>query len=470
MPSLKSNFFYSILLVLANYVFPFLTYPYVSRVLGVTGIGACNFVDSVINYFILFSTLGVSTLGVREIAKHKHNPESLGKTFSNIIIVNLALTGIMLLFLVVATFTVPHLAQHKSLMLVGAFKLVFNCLLVEWLFKGLEDFRFITLRSIIIKLLYVASVFIFVRKREDVIVYYFLSSMAIVVNAVVNVIFAGTKVHFSFKGVEFGKTFKLLLALGVYSILTSMYTTFNVTFLGFVSSDTEVGYYGTATKVYYLVMAIFSGLTGVMLPKMSDLAASGDMPRFKAYYGKAVDLLLAIALPIVTWMMLMSNDIVMVISGPEFSGSVLPMTIIAPLIFVVGYEQILVIQTLMPLGKDKLLLRNSLIGAFIGVGLNVLLVPRLASVGSSIVWIVVECVILLLSQIAVTKDIGIGFPMRRFSNNVLACIPLAGCLFACTLIPAGSLVKIAVSMFVVGAYVLVYQVLIKKGQLLKQFN
>ena len=126
MPSLKNSLFYSIVLVLANYVFPFLTYPYVSRVLGVTGIGACNFVDSVINYFILFSTLGINTLGVREIAKNKDDKEKLSKTFSNLLIVNLALTGIMLLLLGIATFTVPKLAAHKDLMAIGAFKLVFN--------------------------------------------------------------------------------------------------------------------------------------------------------------------------------------------------------------------------------------------------------------------------------------------------------------------------------------------------------
>ena len=470
MPSLKRNLFYSILLVLANYVFPFLTYPYVSRVLGVTGIGACNFVDSVINYFIIFSTLGIDTYGVREIAKHKDDKAALDRTFSNIFTVNVTLTAIMLVLLVGATLTVPKLSDHMDLMFIGAFKLVFNCLLTEWLFKGLEDFKLITLRSIVIKLLYVAAVFIFVRRREDVWVYYLASSMAVVVNALVNRAFARTRVHYSLKGVEFKDTFKSISALGVYAILTSMYTTFNVMFLGFVANDSEVGLYGTATKIYYIVMAVFSGFTGVMLPRMSSVVASGDMHKFRSYFGMVVDFLFGFSIPIVAWMMLMAPDLIRIIAGSEFTGAVLPMTIISPLVFIVGYEQILVLQTLLPLGKDKVMLRNSLLGAVVGVSLNVLLVPWLAAIGSAIVWIVVECLILVLSQIAVSKYLDIGFPFRLTARNILVYLPLAGILAACSLIPSGAAVRLAVSIVAAAAYVLVYQLVIRKGQLLRQFN
>ena len=470
MPSLKRNLLYSILLVLANYVFPFLTYPYVSRVLGVTGIGACNFVDSVINYFILFSTLGIDSYGVREIAKHKDDKEALNRTFSNIFTVNVTLTAIMLVLLVGATLTVPNLWAHMDLMFIGAFKLVFNCLLTEWLFKGLEDFKLITLRSIAIKLLYVAAVFIFVRSREDVWVYYLASSMAVVVNALVNRAFARTRVHYSVKNIDFFGTFKSVSALGVYAILTSMYTTFNVMFLGFVTNDYQVGLYGTATKIYYIVMAVFSGFTGVMVPRMSSVAAAGDMQKFRSYFGMVVEFLFGFSIPIVAWMMLMAPDIIRIIAGTEFAGAVLPMTIIAPLVFVVGYEQILVLQTLLPLGKDRIMLRNSLIGAGVGITLNVLLVPLLAATGSAIVWIAVECLILILSQIAVFKNLNISFPLRLTVRNSLVYLPLIAILAACTFIPTGAVVRISVSVVAAAAYVLVYQLVIKKGQLLRQFN
>lgn len=470
MHKMKKNLFYSIVLVLANYVFPFLTYPYVSRVLGVTGIGACNFVDSVINYFILFSTLGIDSLGVREIARHLDDKEALNRTFSNIFIVNLALTSVMLLLLVVATLTVPQLSQHKDLMAIGAFKLVFNCLLVEWLFKGLEDFKFISIRSIAVKTLYVAAVFLFVRERSDVWVYYLLSSMMVVANALVNIFCTRTRVRLVFKGLSFFPTFRSLLAFGIYAILTSMYTTFNVTFLGFASGEVEVGYYATATKIHFFVMAVFSAFTGVMMPRMSNLASTGDMEQFKSYFHTAVDVLFGFSIPVIAWMMILAPDIVRVIAGPEFNGAVIPMTIIAPLVFIIGYEQILVLQTLMPLGKDKLLLRNSTIGAAMGVLLNMILVPRLAAIGSAVVWIVTECLILVLSQIAVRKEIGIGFPFSETGRSLLIYLPLAALMAVCLLLPGDAWVRALVSAVLLGLYVFVYQIIIRKGALLRSLK
>ena len=470
MPSLKKNLFYSILLILANYVFPFLTYPYVSRVLGVTGIGACNFVDSIINYFILFSTLGIDSLGVREIAKHKDDREALNRTFSNIFLVNLALTGLMLAVLVICTFTVPQLSEHKDLMFLGAFKLVFNCLLVEWLFKGLEDFRLITIRSLLVKTAYVVCVFLLVRERSDLWIYYMLSAMIVVVNALVNIIVSRTRVRIVFTGIRFWPTFKSLLTLGVYAILTSMYTTFNVTFLGFACDEVQVGYYTTATKIYYIVMALFTAFSNVMLPRMSNVVSAGETDRFKEYFRMAVDVLYAFSLPVLAWMIIMAPDIVYLISGPEFGGAVVPMIIIAPLLFVVGYEQILVLQTLLPHGKDRILLRNSIVGAVVGVVLNVALVPVLSCIGSSIVWAVTECVILVLSQIAVYKELRIGFPLLPTLKNILIYIPLAALIWACCFIPSGAIAKVFVSMLVSAAYMAVYQLIIRKGELLRMMK
>lgn len=467
MQGLKKNLFYSIVLVLANYVFPFLTYPYVSRVLGVTGIGACNFVDSVINYFILFSTLGIDSYGVREIARHKGDREALNRTFSNIFLVNLSLTGLMLALLAVCTFTVPQLSAHKDLMAIGAFKLVFNCLLVEWLFKGLEDFKLISVRTIAVKSLYVVAVFVFVRERNDVWVYYLLSSLMVVANALVNIICTRSRVRLVLKNLSLFSTFRSLLALGIYAILTSMYTTFNVTFLGFASDEVEVGYYSTATKIHFFVMAVFSAFTGVMLPRMSNVVSAGDMEQFKSYFRMAVEVLFGFSLPVIAWLMLLAPDIVRLIAGPEFGGAVIPVIIIAPLVFIIGYEQILVLQTLLPLGKDKLLLRNSAIGAGVGVVLNLALVPLFASIGSSIVWIVTECLILVLGQIAVRREIGIGFPYRDMSMNILLYLPLAALMAACRLIPGASWIRVVAAICVAAVFMAVYQLVIRKGALIK---
>ena len=161
MSNIKKNFFYSSILTTANYIFPILTYPYVSRVLGVNNIGICNFIDSIINYFILFSMMGIATIGIREVAACKDREER-NKIFNGLFFLNTLSTTIMLITLITAIFFIPELYEYKELMFVGAFKLFFNYLLVEWLYKGLEYFKFITIRTLIVKVIYVVSVFVFI--------------------------------------------------------------------------------------------------------------------------------------------------------------------------------------------------------------------------------------------------------------------------------------------------------------------
>ena len=155
---LKKNIIYSGILTTANYIFPLLTYPYVSRVLGVSNIGACNFVDSVINYFLILSALGIGVVGIREIAKNK--VDKLEQTFSKLFTINTITTSIALAVLLVAIHFVPDFQEYYELMWVGVLKLVFNYLLIEWFYKGMEDFKYITNRTVAVRFIYVVSVFI----------------------------------------------------------------------------------------------------------------------------------------------------------------------------------------------------------------------------------------------------------------------------------------------------------------------
>ena len=113
MPSVKKNFLYSSILATANYIFPFILFPYVSRVLGVENNGKCSFIDSIVNYFILFSMMGVSIMGIREIAAHRNDRQQLTSSFSNLFLLNFLVTCIAVVLLLCATFFVPYLSSYK---------------------------------------------------------------------------------------------------------------------------------------------------------------------------------------------------------------------------------------------------------------------------------------------------------------------------------------------------------------------
>ena len=175
--SIKRNFLYSSFLTVANYIFPLLTFPYVSRVLGVEAIGKYNFTDNIIQIFIIVSMLGIETIGVREIAQNKTDQDKLNKSFTALLLFNAITTLIAILVLFAAIFIVPKFADYKDLLLVGSLKLFSMFLLIDWFYKGIEDFKFITQRTVIIRTLFVVSVFALVRSPQDCLLYYFLSSI-----------------------------------------------------------------------------------------------------------------------------------------------------------------------------------------------------------------------------------------------------------------------------------------------------
>ncbi len=465
--SIKRNFIYNSILTASNFIFPLITYPYVSRVLGVSNIGLCGFTDSIINYFILFSMLGIGATGIREVANNKGNKEHLKKTFSSLILLNIICTTIALLILITAIYFVPKLYENKELMLLGGAKLIFNVFLVEWFFKGLEDFKFITIRSFIVKLLFIIAVFLLVKGKDDVKIYYALMVGTVVFNAILNNWYRKRFISFSFKSISFSPFIKSFFTIGSFLILTSMYTSFNVAYLGFVAGDTEVGYYSTATKLYGILLSVFTALTAVILPRMSSLVSEGRLNEVKQLTSKSYDVLIAFCLPLITISTIFAPQIIEIIAGKGYEGAIIPMRIVMSLMLIIGIEQILVLQLLMPLKQDKAILLNSIVGAFVGILLNLLLVTTYKSIGSSIVWVSSEITVLITAQYSVKKKINLSFPTKKIITNILYAIPMfMACLVIQYYLELHSLTKLIVASSTCGIYFGFIQIFVVKNELI----
>jgi len=420
---IKKNFFYSSILTTASYIFPLITFPYVSRVLGVSNIGICNFVDSIISYFVLFSMLGIQNTGIREIARNQGNKEELSKAFYSIISLNLMLVVLFGSILVVCIHTVPQFAEHKTLMYIGLGKLLASFAMIEWFYRGLENFRYITIRSLVIRCFYVVCVFVFIRDSEDYTVYFGLTAATEGLNALVNCIHARKHLTFVLRDLHPFKYLKSSLTLGSYSILTSMYTSFNIAYLGFVTNTTEVGLYGTATKLHRIIVGFLLAFTAVMLPRMSNLMSEGKTQEFREKIGLSFSVLIYFSFPLIIVCSVFAPEIIAIISGPGYERAAVPLTIIMPLVFIVGFEQILVVQILMAVKKDKAILKNAVIGAIVGVTANVLLVKQMGSVGSSLVWFVSEVCVMALAIIVARPYFSLSETTMKTLKHMLYAIP-----------------------------------------------
>ena len=430
--SVKRNFAYKSILTISNYLMGLITFPYVSRILGVEHLGLVNFVDNTINYFLLFATMGIGVLGVREIASAKSDDVQRGKVFSNILGMNLQFTLYTLAIYLLCILFIPQLHRYQELFYIGIAKILFTSLLVEWFFTGTENFRYITIRSIAIRIVYVISVFIFVRVPEDYRLYFILTIGVIVLNALINMIYVKRIVDISIKELLTRKYIKQNIMLGIYSIMTSMYLTFNVMFLGLVSTNIEVGYYTTAFKLYSILLGFFTAFTNVMLPRMSALLAGGDKGRFQQLIDKSFSAMCTFSIPIILCSIILAPDIIYILSGPGYEGAILPMRIIMPAMLFVGIAQILAIQILMPMKKDKILLYASGAGAIIGLLINLLIVSYWHSVGSAIVLICSEIVVTSSYLIYAYRHHIVHFPYLTLGKSILCTLPTMCICLICT--------------------------------------
>lgn len=422
---LKKNFIYNIILASANNLFPIIVFPYVSRCIGVYNIGIYNFTDNVILYFTMLSMMGMGILGIREIAAVQNDRNKLNNIFSNLVYLNFVFTLLSITTLIICINCIQQLYQHRQIMYIGCFNIAANFLLLDWMYKGLEKFAYITKRTLLIKTIYVASVFLFIHEPQDYILYYLLTTLSVAINAAVNIWHSRRYVKLVFNDLSLSLFFKPFIKTGTYWIITSLYASSYTIYLGFISTPDQVGLFTTASKLIILIMAVYTAWTNVVLPRSSALLANGQIAGFRDIVEKSTGVLFTFSIPTALLGGFFSQDIIKVLAGTGYEGAAISSTILMPLIFIIGYSQILIIQILMPMKKDYILLRNALIGAITGISLSLYLVPHYLSVGASISWLVSELIVLLLAISYVPKHIHIHIPWQLFLKYLFGNIPTA---------------------------------------------
>ncbi len=469
MPRITTNFIYNVALTLSTYLINLVLFPYVSRVLGVDMVGKVGFVNDTIGYFSLFALMGIATVGIREIAACGEDRERRSRVFSSLMALVGIMTAVVMAVYLGSLFVVNRFQADRNLFIIGTGSLLFTSMLIEWFYQGLENFRYITIRSILVKLVYAAAVFLTVRHPEDYQLYFLLTVGAVVVNAIINIGYSRRFATLSFRNVDLKAYLKPVFSLGLYKIMVSMYTTFNVIYLGFVAADAEVGYYYAAKKLFYILLGLFSAFTAVMLPRMSSLVEKRQEEEFHRKIGQTFDLVFAIGIPMTLFLVVMAPQIIGLMSGPGYEGAVLPMRIISPVLLLSSMAQIWVIQVLMPLKQDRIILLSSAIGAVTGIVINILLVGRLGAVGSAIVLLCSELAGNLLSFIFAVRKGYLQFPLKQAGIFILGSIPYVLCCLPGFLI-TGNFPALAVSAVLCLLYFFLFNFVIYKDSSVSVFG
>lgn len=405
--SLKKNFIMNAILTMSSFIFPMITFPYVSRILLAEGTGKVQFATSLISYFTMFSQLGVPTYGIRAVAGVRDDKEKLSRTVQELLILRAFTTALAYAAFFVILFTVPRLRSDRVLYLIMSANTFLSFIGMEWLYKGLEHYSYITIRQLIVKFLSLILMFALVHQKSDYVIY---GAIAVFAGAASNIFnFIHARRYISFKptgGYNIRQHIRPVLVFFAMSCATMIYTHLDTVMLGFMTTDTDVGYYGAAVKIKTLLVAIVTSLGTVLLPRASYYVKQGRMEEFRSVTSRALRFAILLSAPMSLYFMIYARYGIRLLSGNGYDGAIMPMIIIMPTLLLIGMSNITGMQILVPTGREKVVLYSEVAGALVDVVINAALIPSMKSSGAAIGTLVAEGVVLLVQYRALKEEVG----------------------------------------------------------------
>lgn len=398
----NKNFLYNVIYQLLIYVFPLITVPYISRVLGVSNIGIYSYTYSIVSCFMLIALLGINNYGNRAISRVRDDKNKMSHTFFSIYFLQMILAiTIIFIYLIYVLF---FCTEYKTIFLLQTFHLVSTLFDINWFYFGLEKFKLTVTRNLIIKIVSTVLIFIFVKSSDDLWIYTTIMSTSILLSQLY--LIGLLPKYVIFKKIAFKEIFSNLkgclilfipvLAYGVYRILDK-------TMLGYFSV-TELGYYENAEKIINLPIAVITALGTVMLPHMAYILKNkNNQYKEKIYDSMKLALLLATIMSM--GLFLISGDAATIIFGKGYHDSGVIMKLLSITIIASAWANVIRTQYLIPMGKDNIYIFSTIGGAVINFIMNLMLIPKFGAYGACIGTICAEWFVMIYQSIKTTKEL-----------------------------------------------------------------
>ena len=418
-------------------LFPLITFPYVCRVIEADGIGQINFFQSIISYISLFTCLGIPMYAIREIARDRNDVVQMNRTAMEILLLHSMLTLVGYAIVAILCLTVPQIQVNIPLFLILSLTIFFTAIGCEWFYQGIEDFKYITIRGLIIKTVSVVLLFIFVKSKTDLLYYGCYTVFGVLGGNIFNFFRLRKYIHrenIIFSELHVKRHVKPVLKVFSFSVVTSIYLQLNTVLLGFLKNALAVGYFAAATKVMQMLLTMSACLGSVMMPRASHLIAENKEDEFNRLIQKSYDFTLAIALPMTIGLIFCAPSLITALCGVKFEHSILPSQIIAPIILMVAISNVFGIQVLFPKGKINIVTLCCGIGAVADLILNLCLIPIFSYIGTSIAYLGAEVATTVSMYFIGRKYIPIIYFKKSHLTYALGCIVMAFALYGLSLL------------------------------------
>lgn len=406
--SLFKNTIYKSILSFVNIVIPLLVGPYVVKLLDVELYGIYNTVFAEFQVFLIFASFGLYTFGMREISKIRNDKKKVSQLFSNLFLISIISNlAVCLIYLIYAFLSSSGIAL--ALYCIMTIQIIGNVFYIEFVNEALENYKFITIKTIVVKILYLISIFMFIKKTEDVAIYAVIVSLVVFVNNILSFIYAKRFIKFDFKNIKFKKYITPLIVILIITNIELLYSQLDRIMLGkFVN--------GVAVSMYYIPYYLISTLAAVpysiinvSIPRLSYVVANESKENYINALNKIISSLLFIIVPMCLGVFALAYEVIYLYAGDKYIACVPTLMIACIVRICLSIESVLTNLVMYPNNKEKTLLKFSFGCGILNLVLNSLLVvfKILSPLTAMLTTMVAEITLIIIEYLYISKRLDI---------------------------------------------------------------
>lgn len=395
--SIKKNTLFSVVKSVMAIVFPLITFPYISRVLQPENVGKINFANSIVSYFALFASLGISTYATRECSKFKDNRNELSKVSSEIYSINIITTAVTYIALFISLMVVEKFADYRALILIQSLTILFATIGTDWINYAMGDLKYITIRTVLFQCISLVLMLLLVKSKADYFVYVCITVFASSAANIVNYFYKRRFCHIKFTfEIKLKKHIKSITALFAMLIAQQVFTMSDTTMIGFFYDDTQVGLYTTALKVYNIVNQIVVSITCVVLPEISSQINCHHYEEIRKILRYSLHFICFVGIPCVIGLFFLSNEVVLLIGGSSYVGAT-PVLRVLSLTLLASFAGTYVLNVnILSFGKDKIALVSCVVPALFNLITNYIFIPRFGIIAAAFTTVASQLLVVLI--------------------------------------------------------------------------
>lgn len=411
--SLKKNAFYNSIKSVMNIIFPIISFPYASRILMPERIGAVNFANSIIEYFLMIAELGIGTYAAREAARLRDNKLELTKFTREILFFNLLTTAIAYIMLIPCLFLVSKFNAYRLLLIICSTKVLFSTLGINWFYTAQEEYAYITLRHTSFQVISIVLLFTLVKTPDDYPIYAAIGVFSNVGANVFNFLYARKFINiFEKTKIELRRHIKPIITFFSVSAAGKINGILDTIMLGFLAGDLSVGLYTAATKLSKMVRELITSVISTFMPRSSYLLEQKKTNEYSLLVDKVLAVVFFLSIPAATGLFILAEPLTILFCGNKYINSVPTMKLLSICIILASFNSYLNNLILTPNRLEKFLLYAQLVALAANASLNWLFITQgmkygveWGVFGAGIATLMVEAIIPIVKLIAGWKYI-----------------------------------------------------------------